>query len=339
MYDTRAEALACPRGMVTLAQDQKSGLVFNRTFNSTLMVYDVQYQNEQAVSGAFREHLDDIAGVIKSRFRDMSLLEVGCGKGHFLARLREAGFAAQGIDPTYEGDDPTILKEYFTASTGIRADGLVLRHVLEHVEDPYTFLRNLKDANGGAGKIYIEVPALEWILANRAWFDIFYEHVNYFRREDFLQLFGHVEVADYVFGGQYLSVVADLSSLREPRISPEGEVRLPPDFNDTLTRHADRIRERGPRRSLVWGGASKGVIFTLLVQRAGAEVGTIVDINPAKQGKFLPAVGLPVSPPAAVLGTLEADTDIYVMNSNYLDEIRQATQSRFNYFTVDHDSV
>jgi hypothetical protein len=83
-----------------------------------------------------------------------------------------------GCDPTYEGTNPRVIKRNFAAELGIRADAIVLRHVLEHIQDPVDFLRQLKDANGGQGRIYIEVPCFDWICRHRAWFDIFYEHVN-----------------------------------------------------------------------------------------------------------------------------------------------------------------
>lgn len=90
-----------------------------------------------------------------------------------------------GFDPTYEGHNDRIRKEYFSPGIIDRADGLVLRHVLEHVQQPVQFLKQIAEANGHAGRIYIEVPCFDWIREHNAWFDIFYEHVNYFRLDDF----------------------------------------------------------------------------------------------------------------------------------------------------------
>jgi hypothetical protein len=92
-----------------------------------------------------------------------SIIEVGCGKGFFLEMLLGEGWDVTGFDPTYEGYNPKILKHYFEPSVGIQAKGLVLRHVLEHIQDPSSFLYQLKTANGGNGKIYIEVPCFDWI--------------------------------------------------------------------------------------------------------------------------------------------------------------------------------
>ena len=86
----------------------------------------------------------------------------------------------------------------------------------------------------------------------------------------------------------------------------------------------------------MWGGASKGVIFTLLMNRAGAGLDTVIDINPAKQGRYLAATGIRVSAPDEVVPRLPDGADVFVMNSNYLREIRESTGGRFNYRLVEH---
>jgi hypothetical protein len=189
--------------------------------------------------------------------------------------------------------------------------------VLEHIEDPVEFLFRLAKANGGAGLIYIEVPCFDWICRKRAWFDVFYEHVNYFRLGDFHRIFGRVVHADRGFGGQYLRIIGDLATLRRPQRDAHDPVAFPADFTERLTREAGA--EIGP--CIVWGGASKGVIFALLRERAGAPVARVIDINPAKQGKYLAATGLPVSSPAQGLAGLPKGSVIHVMNPNYLVEI------------------
>jgi hypothetical protein len=337
MFETEAAAKSCVRGDVVLVQDARSGLVFNQAFRPELMQYDSAYQNEQAVSGVFQRHLQDVSRIIDAHLHGAKLIEVGCGKGYFLELLQSQGFDITGLDPTYEGANPGVVKEYFTAATGLRAEGIVLRHVLEHVTDPVQFLANIREANGGAGKIYIEVPCFDWICARRAWFDIFYEHVNYFRLEDFQRMFGTVYESGRTFGEQYLYIVADLATLRAP-VYDAAPMNFPQDFLATVERHAQRLRDR-VKGAAVWGGASKGVLFALFMQRAGVTVDLIVDINPAKHGKYLPATGLPVSAPERAVQALAPGSDVFVMNGNYLQEIRAFTQDRFNYLTVDHGSI
>ena len=213
----------------------------------------------------------------------------------------------------------------------------MLRHVLEHVADPLAFLAGLREANGGGGRIYIEVPCLDWIAAHDAWFDIFYEHVNYFRLVDFERLFGTVLEARRSFSGQYLSVVADLATLRAPRRPADDAFVFPPGFLAAIERSRARLRETGSAGA-IWGGASKGVIFALFMERAGVAIDTVVDINPAKQGRHLAATGLRVQSPEEAMAHLPPGADVFVMNSNYLQEIEAMTSHRYHCLPIDRGS-
>lgn len=333
MYDSEREALDCPKGDMQLVEDLQTGLVYNAAFDAELMTYDDHYQNEQGVSALFKLHLDVVAQIVERIMGRKAIVEVGCGKGLFLEMLLANGVDITGFDPTYEGQSPRVRKQYFEPGTGIKANGLVLRHVLEHIKNPYDFLLKLRDANGGRGKIYIEVPCFAWICEHRAWFDVFYEHVNYFRVSDFNRMFGSVIESGHLFGGQYLYVVADLASLRPPVIDAIDNVVFPADF----TAGIERDGEPGSGQIAIWGGASKGVIFSLLKGRCGQPVSTVIDINPAKQGKYLPATGLCVQSPERALPRLTGGATIYVMNSNYLEEIKKMSSNAFNYIGVDHE--
>jgi hypothetical protein len=334
MYNTEAEAKNCQKGDVLLVEDLKTGLVYNKAFRPELMEYDEHYQNEQAVSQQFREHLEMVAAVIERSIGHGSIVEVGCGKGFFLELMLAKGFNITGFDPAYEGSNPRVVRQYFAPGISEPVDGLVLRHVLEHIQDPVRFLQQLSDANGNRGKIYIEVPCFDWICEHRAWFDIFFEHVNYFRLSDFHRMFGHVEESGHIFGGQYLYVVADLSSLRVPAIDLTDRVNFPSDFLSGLEQCTGSADPETP--SAVWGGASKGVIFSLLKKRSSQPVKMVIDINPAKQGKFLAATGLKVLAPEKAFSMLPAGATIFVMNSNYLEEIRKMSSDAYNYVAIDH---
>lgn len=323
MYDSAEAARDCPKGQIELVEDLASGLVRNRAFDPALVSYDANYQNEQAGSAAFRAHLDWARDLVLEHIGREKLIEVGCGKGRFLDMLSDQGAEISGFDPTYEGADPRIQKRYFGADTGISAKGIVLRHVLEHIDDPVAFLAMLRDANGGGGLIYIEVPCFDWICANRAWFDIFYEHVNYFRLDDFRRIFGRKVALGHCFGGQYLYVVGDLASLRAPRYDPAAAVAFPADFVASLD------PGRMTPRDVIWGGASKGVIYALLRARAGCPVAGVIDINPAKQRKYLAGTGLRVSAPEELLPHLDPKSRIMVMNPNYTEEIKAMSGNAF----------
>jgi hypothetical protein len=342
MFNSEQEAKSCTKGDIVLVQDLETGLIFNNAFRPEMMQYDADYQNEQAFSTVFQRHLQDVAAVVVRHFEAQSLIEVGCGKGSFLEQLQNLGFEIIGLDPTYEGSNPSVIKEYFSPKIGLRADGVILRHVLEHVQDPVGFLSNIRESNGSAGKIYIEVPCFDWICKHRAWFDIFYEHVNYFRLCDFDRMFEKVYESGHTFGGQYLYVVADLATIKVPTYDESDCLAFPKDFLETVNKYANKLRTQNTEHrttSAIWGGASKGVIFSLFMERAGVKIDTVIDINPAKQDKYLAGTGIQVRSPADAILRLTPGEDLFVMNSNYLDEIQELTAKQFNYLLVEHESI
>lgn len=332
MYQDKSSALDSSMGDLTLVQDMETGLIYNSTFDQTLLTYDQDYQNEQAHSSFFKKHLDSVKNIIRKNFSDKSIIEVGCGKGYFLDYLIDHGFDAKGMDPAYEGESDHIIKVCFDESLNMKAENIVLRHVLEHIPDPFIFLKKISKANGNKGKIYIEVPCLNWISEHKAWFDLFYEHVNYFRLDDLSSMFGKIYDCGHLFGGQYIYVVADLASLVAPKRNIDDTFIFPENF-DNLKEILGRANPDG--KNVIWGGASKGVIFSLKLNRAGFKVDSVIDINPLKQGKYIGGTGLQVANPEVILGTLNKKDNIFVMNSNYISEIVEMAGNQFNYIKVD----
>lgn len=339
-FATAKDAIACPVGDLILVQDQLTGIVYNAAFRPELMAYDENYQNEQGYSCVFEKHLYQVIEIVRSHFSGKSILEIGCGKGRFLKLIRDMGFSAVGIDPAYEGKDPYVVRKPFSSSLGMTGEAIILRHVLEHVPNPMRFLASIAEANDGKGQIYIEVPSLDWIRNNRAWFDLFYEHVNYFRLSDFFRIFDRILDSGSFFGGQYLYVVAELASLC---MNPEGAIQrfcLPPDFLDGINCAIVAMNEHLGRKHIIWGGGSKGVIFALqLLRHGGINPDFVIDINPFKQGKYMPITGLPVLSPENGLAIMARRDAIFVMNSNYFSEIMAVAGDQFTYYRVDRNEL
>ena len=110
----------------------------------------------------------------------------------------------------------------------------------------------------------------------------------------------------------------------------DDRVHFPENFTETLCKNPSASTS-----SAIWGGASKGVIFALLKGRNGQPVDIVIDINPAKQGKFLAATGLQVLSPSQALALLPAGSTLYIMNSNYTKEIKHMSNNKFKYVGVD----
>jgi hypothetical protein len=70
----------------------------------------------------------------------------------------------------------------------------------------------------------------------------------------------------------------------------------------------------------VWGMATKGVIFSLLVDPDASRIDYCIDVNTNKQGCFVPVTGHAISAPI-VLRSASRPVTVIVMNENYRDEI------------------
>ena len=321
VYTTQQSAKNAVTGNVELIQCAQTGLVHNHLFDSTLLSYDSDYQNEQAHSLAFRSHLEEVLGILFSSInKKQSGIEIGCGKGYFLEMLSNAGADVIGYDPAYEGTNPRIIKKYFGQSeSDVLPNYVLLRHVLEHIESPWSFLEHLACKCLSGTLIYIEVPCFDWIVDHNAFYDVFYEHVNYFTLEVLTSAFGTVFTQGKLFGDQYLYVLADLSTFKVPdRYSGERYATLP------FENHIDSLISKfSPTRTglYIWGAGAKGVTFSNMLLTKGVDVSAIVDINPAKQDKFAGLSGIPIKSPDVVVNRFEG-VDLVVMNPVYLEEIK-----------------
>ena len=326
VYRTNMEALQVPIADVELVQSDVSGFIFNKVFNQKLMQYDVNYQNEQANSVFFQKHLRSVLDLLNSfGLKGKKVIEVGCGKGVFFELMLNEGIDCWGFDPTYEGNNPRIMKDYFSEKLNdINADVIIMRHTLEHIPKPFSFIHTIAKANNYKGYLYVEVPTFDWIVEKRAFWDIFYEHCNYFTEQSLGLMFNNA-VTGNLFGGQYIYLWADLSKLKS---SVSSDVRFTRRdsliFQDRLKYYQDFLKKHDGLA--IWGAGAKGSTFLNLLDKGKNYIKYVVDINPAKQDKYVAGTGHPIFSPA-ILDSIPVQ-NILVMNENYLDEIEQTIGAR-----------
>ncbi len=299
VYATVSEAQNIITGNVELVMCSNCGFIFNADFDRKIMNYDAQYQNEQAHSLYFQKYLRELIDLfIEKRFHEMKIIEIGCGKGYFLEMLRENGFDVIGFDPAYEGDSPYIVKDYYSGQySHLNADLIVLRHTLEHIDGPLKFLHDIARAVSCDAKIFVEVPSFEWIVEKRAFWDIFYEHCNYFTLESLASLFQESKQG-LLFNNQYMYLLSDLSNLRGQAIPANATL---PDFEVPkmveLLRFYREFVQSHPGM-LVWGAGAKGATFVSLTDPNRDYISSLVDINPEKQGRYIAKTGHSIISPA-----------------------------------------
>jgi SAM-dependent methyltransferase len=337
---TREQATAVAVRDVLLTFCDRCGLIWNSEFDAAALGYDAGYDNSLHFSPVFRQYAEELAERLVERhgIRGKTVVELGCGKGEFLALVCERGDnRGIGFDPTYEGESDgaangrvRFVRELFDERSAVEADLVVFRHVLEHVPDPLKFLQGVRNALGGReAVVYCEVPAAEYLLWERAVWDVIYPHCSVFAAAALSYLFERagLRVLDsgFSFGGQYLWVeAAPGADVRA--VVPVAEAAALRPLVDSFAADVQAQRERWAETLTavngdgvaLWGGGAKGTTFLNLVD--GAEhVGAVVDLNPRKQGTFVPGTGHPIVAPEALVG--RAPARVIVMNPLYRDEI------------------
>ncbi|MBX7242073.1 MAG: methyltransferase domain-containing protein [Bacteroidia bacterium] len=319
VYPTVEEAKMALVADVELVQSLRSGFVFNKIFNPDLMNYDINYQNEQSNSLFFQNHLKDVLRLLKTLgIGDKKVVEIGCGKGVFFEIMLEEGIDCTGFDPTYEGNNPRIIKEYFTEEySDINADVIIMRHTLEHIPNPFSFVHTIAKANNYKGFLFVEVPTFDWIVEKNAFWDIFYEHCNYFTESSLGSMFEEA-LTGHFFGGQYIYLWADLSKLR--REIPEMVINRKNNLNFDAEVERYRALLSQNKTTAIWGAGAKGSTFLNLMDPEKKQVQYVIDINPLKQGKYIAHTGHPIYSPDIL--TEKPVENIIIMNENYWDEIK-----------------
>jgi SAM-dependent methyltransferase len=348
MLDTRAEALEFPCGEIDLAFCRACGFIQNRRFDPSLQAYSPAYEETQFFSPRFREFLAELCDdqVSRHRLDGKTILEIGCGKGEFLAALCErANCTGIGIDPGYRPermDSPAaerirfIQDFYGPAYADLQADYVCCRHTLEHIGDVANFMhlvRRPMDAREDV-VVFFELPDTERVLAEAAFWDIYYEHCSYFTPGSLARLFrrtGFVPQRVWKeYDDQYLLLEARPAQTATPeRLAEENDLERTSEQVDRFVakvgarvaglQHQLAEWRRLGRTVALWGSGSKAVSY-LTTLGVTDEVQAVVDINPHKHGKFLAGTGHEIVAPEA-LRMLRPDC-IVVMNGIYTSEIR-----------------
>ncbi len=321
VLETRAEALAINRGDLVLAACHACGFVFNAAFDAGTLAYGEDYDNTQAHSPFFASYIEELARhlVDAEGVRDAAIVEVGCGKGAFLRLLvadPRLGNSGVGFDPSYVGPESEFegrlrfeRRFYDAACADVPADVVVCRHVIEHVPHPLELLRAVRLALGKARspRIYFETPCVEWILRNQVIWDFFYEHCSLFTAASLTTAFERggfaVRSVKHVFGGQYLWLEAGIAAGTGDATAAAGEIAaLGERFAHAEKRLREGWRERvlglaGTGKVAIWGAGAKGTTFAHLVDPECRLIDCVVDLNPNKQGRFVPGTGHPIVAP------------------------------------------
>jgi SAM-dependent methyltransferase len=346
----------------------RCGFVYNDA-HATGAAIEEFYQNETLYSGEtgfgvggttpadvnrYTTYLDFLAPAGLSN--EAIVVDVGCAKGGLLWFLKQRGFSRlQGVEI-----DPRCV-EYARSRFGLdvhegsvanlpfgdnEVDLLIYNHVLEHLDDPLSALREAGRVLKHGGLLFVEVPDASRYAAGRI-FDFFWlcmrEHLNHFDPAH-LEILAALAGFDHVAGRQAFLpnspqyVYPSLLGLFRKRAGgPTNDGRdafaLRNAIQDYVRRESASVEEHrrqlaacaaGGRPVYVWG---IGIEFFSLYSLAGlreCNLRYLVDKNPAKQTKTVG--GLRILPPEC-FGDAPADAAVVLTSTFHKEEMRKYLES------------
>jgi len=320
-----------------------------------------EYAYFSSYADTWLQHAKDYTDMITRRFKinEQSLVvEVASNDGYLLQYFVEKGIKVLGIDPAANVAEAAVkqgvptLVEFFgerlareLAEKGKTADLLVGNNVLAQVPDLHDFVQGMKVLLKPTGVITMEFPHLVRLMEENQFDTIYHEHFSYFSfttSEKIFATHGLVlfDVEELPTHGGSLRIYAchaeDSSKTISQRVvelkaieETAGITKL-----DTYFAFDDKVKEtkrklldflittkRNGKSIAGYGAPGKG---NTLLNYCGVRIDFIdytVDLNPYKQGKFLPGTHIPIYHPDKIKET-QPDY-VLILPWNFKDEIME----------------
>ena len=344
LLSSKTEAINALKGDLDICFCENCGHIFNKAFNSRILKYTEDYDNTLRYSRKFQTFAEELAYMLirKYAINRKNVIDIGCGKGDFLNLICTLGNNnGVGFDASYQKErsenntNVRFVKEFFNIKyADLPADLVCCRNVLEHIENPGAFLSEIIDIVREHNPVfYFEVPNALYTIKDLGIWDLIYEHVSYYSKDSLESLFKScgLEVLNINegFGGQYLMIEGKIG---KPRITTDTESinttkKLVDKFSDEYYKKKNHwekfVNNNKEKKTVIWGAGSKGVTFLNVINDKKIEY--IVDINPHKQGRFVPGIGTRVVSPG-FLKDYKPDI-VILMNALYEREVRETLNS------------
>lgn len=299
----------------------------------------VSYYKEVVRAAAFSEEMKAFRREQFSTFvqryalQGKKLIEIGCGRGEYLALLQEAGVqgyglehAAQSVQQCQDQGLRVACGYVDSADYSIAHapyDAFAVLNFLEHWPDPNTSLKGIANNLGAGGLGLVEVPNFDMILRKNLFTEFISDHLFYFTRETLettLRLNGFEVIAcDEIWYGYILSAVVRKRSACD--VSPFDASRQ--QIKREIDEYVHQFRGRGVA---IWGAGHQALASIALLGLAG-EIKYVVDSAPFKQNKYTPASHIPIVAPERL--NTDSVAAIIVMAASYSDEVAKTIRERF----------
>jgi len=334
------------RAPLRLGRSRGSGLV------QLLDRYDAALYGQYTFSGesspSYRQHVLAVAAEFARGLPPTGrIVEIGASDGVLAGWFQEHGWNAGGIEPSgllvqaaaargvviAQGYADLAWAQRETATHG-PAVAVVLRHVLEHLDDPQAMFAAITALSDGRTRLLLELPSLEAMVAGSFFSNVFHEHVAYYDAAVLWRLLAqhgwgvaHYRPVEVHGGSHLLHCHRGPHRLPTPNLPAPDLGRFAAGFAAYRQALADLVSaELAAGRRLGIYGASHRTALLMHLAGLDGRPGAVAcyDRNRLLHGRFLQPSGIPIRDPALMradgIGTL------VVCAIAYQDEIRREQQ-------------
>src|SRR6266498_992293 len=203
LLKSRGEALQLTRGQMNLAHCPLCGFIANVSYHPELQDYSAEYESTQAYSPTYNTFARRLAQQLVDRYdlHGKRIIEIGCGQGEFISLLTGLGKNyGIGFDPAFDPNRSgltgselvEIIPDYYSEKySDYRADFICCKMTLEHIRDVASFIAIVRRSIGEhpGTTVFFQVPDVNRLLKEIAFWDIYYEHCSYFSMGSIARLF------------------------------------------------------------------------------------------------------------------------------------------------------
>jgi hypothetical protein len=304
-----AEARGMPRHAHDFVQCPSCSHVWNRSFHYDAIPYKHNPNRMFNRGGVWQGHLAMTRNLVLARLpAEPTVIEIGCGEGHFLrglAQARQNRGRFIGFDPNASPETGIGVEfhgrlfEPLADTPAFAPDAVVIRHVLEHLVDPCALLDRLAWASAHAGKsclLFAEMPCIDRVFATGRIVDFFYEHVAHFTSQSFRTLMNRAGTVLELDKGYDGEVVYALVALGIPD-GTRARAAAAASFSERSERSRTAIRAQldalasSGQKLAIWGGTGKAAAFIHQFCADATRFPLVVESDRDKVGSFVPGTG------------------------------------------------
>ena len=292
-------------------------------------IFSSDYVYFSSYSTSWLAHARTYVEMVESRFalnEESLVIEIASNDGYLLQYFNEKGIPVLGIEPTSNtaevarGKGIETITDFFgsqlaktLAGNGRKADLLLGNNVLAHVPDIVDFVAGMKIILKQEGVITMEFPHLLQLIQHNQFDTIYHEHFSYLSlytvqkifESQGLELFDVEEIPTH---GGSLRIFAKHLENKALRISNSVNSLLSNEHKlgvDRIDRYKDfdkRVKKikfdllsfllqakKDNKTVAAYGAAAKGNTILNYCGVKNDLIEFVVDANPNKQGKYLPA--------------------------------------------------